>query len=109
MYNHQLTTRSTQWRRGFHSCPSTAALPTTPLYDELAFNHDPRVLIAGQLLNLGRQALHEYASKRGFDGDPLVQVLNAAVTAWVDSLGLDRAAVTAVAQQIDDHLGALSI
>ena len=49
------------------------------VYNALTLNHDPHVLIAGQLLNLRRRALHEYASKRGFDGEPLVKVLNTAV------------------------------
>lgn len=89
--------------------PKYGGATHNPLYDELAFNHDPHVLIAGQLLNLGRRELHEYASKRGFDGEPLVKVLNVAGAAWVDSLGLDRATMNTNAQQIDDHLGALSI
>ena len=49
------------------------------VYNALAFNNVPHVLIAGQRLNMRRRALHEYASKRGFDGEPLVKVLNTAV------------------------------
>lgn len=66
--------------------PKYGGATHNPLYNELVFKHDPHVLIAGQLLNLGRRALHEYASKRGFDGDPLVKVLNAAGTAGVTDL-----------------------
>lgn len=66
--------------------PKYGGATHNPLYNELVFKHDPHVLIAGQLLNLWCQALREYASKRGFDGDPLVKVLNAAGTAGVKDL-----------------------
>ena len=49
------------------------------VYTALTFNHDPHVLIAGQRLNIGCRALREYASKRGFEYEPLVKVLNTAV------------------------------
>lgn len=94
---------------GMSLVPKYGGSTHNTIYNELVFKPDPHVLIAGQLLNLGRRALHEYASKRGFDGDPLVKVMNAAGTAWVDSLGLDRTTVNTNAQQIDDHLGALRI
>lgn len=89
--------------------PKCGGATHNTVYNELVFNHDPYVLIAGQLLNIGRRALREYASKRGFDGEPLVKVLNAAGTAGVERRGLDRAAVNTITQQIDDHLGALSV
>lgn len=66
---------------GISLVPKYGGTTHNTIYNELVFKHGPHALIAGQLLNLRRRALHKYASKRGFDGDPLVQVLNAAGTA----------------------------
>ena len=79
VHNPPPTTRSPTTSAGISIALKYGGATHNTVYNALTFNHDPHVLIAGQRLNIGCRALREYASKRGFEYEPLVKVLNTAV------------------------------